>query len=425
VIGADEHGIIRGRLADDDIDETVRAHLAGCDSCTAWQRTMASVLTAAAALGQHATIDSRVDQIADAVHTDTRHRQRRRVAGFASVAAVAVLVIGVAILPNDDSSQDRLAKVAETYAADGTRFVFEASATVALPERAPVDDLQPVVMRTFPVCDAARSPSAQLPTAADLSAVVDELLTAEPCVALSGLRSELGQRAQAAADALNLRATAATHRIEQLTALAGTENPLERQSAQAAIAEAEQTRDQADNDLAQLLNAHGESLEQLVVVADAANSGTNTNGFQAATRDSLRALAAVVDNTDTTSDARDEVVWDTLSTGTWAPSGVALSGTATSDSGSSASFDDVSNDPLALTQVLFADPETLLAVLRSAPPGNGNTVNWTVPAAVATIAGTEPLTAQATFSATGLDRLQLSTRRSDGSSITLTFIPAR
>ena len=424
---AEVHDTIRERLADNDIDDDVRAHLAACDSCASWQRGMATMLTAAAALGtqQQARNDSLVDQIADAVHADTRRRQRRRLAGLASVAAVAVVAVGVATLSTDDSSQDRLAKVAETYAADGTRFVFEASATVSLPEMAPVDDLRPVVLQTFPVCETAPSPSTQLPTGKDLSAVVDELLTAEPCVALSGLRSELGPRSQEAADALNLRATSASHRVEQLTTLAGTGDPLERQSAQVAIAEAEETRDRAENDLVQLRSAHDESVEHLVVVADAANSGTNTNGLQAATGDSLRALAAVVDNTDTTSDTRDAVVWDTLSTGTWAATGVELSGTATSDTGSSASFEDVSNDPLAMAQVLFANPETLLAVLRSAPPGNGPTVSWTVPASVATIEGAAPFTAQATFTASGLDRLQLSTRRSDGSVITLTFIPAR
>ena len=200
---------------------------------------------------------------------------------------------------------------------------------------------------------------------------------------------------------------------------------MERQSAQAALAEAEQDRDRAENDLVQLRSAHDVSVDQLVVVADAANSGTSNTGFQPATGDSLRALAAVVDSTDTSSDTRDAVVWDVLSTGSWLPTGVALSGTATSDTGSSASFDDVSNDPLAMAQVLFADPETLLALLRSAPPANGPTIRWTVPADVAAIAGAEPLTAQATFTAAGLDRLQLSTRHSDGSVITLTFVPAR
>jgi hypothetical protein len=427
VIGADAHDTVRQRLAADDIDDDVRAHLAGCDSCANWQRRMTGMLATATALGtdHQARSESHVDQIANAVHADIRNRQRRRMAGFASVAAVAVLAIGVATLSTDDPAQDRLADVAAGYAANGTRFVFEASATVALPEMALVDDLQPVVLRTFPVCAAAPSPSTQLPTGADLSAVVDELLTAEPCVALSGLRSELGQRSQAAADALNLRAIAATQRIEQLTPLADNDDPLEGQSAQAAIAEAEQTREQAENDLLQLLAAHGESVDQLVLVADTANSGTNTGGFQGATSDSLRALAAVVDNTDTTSEPRDVVVWDTLSTGTWAPSGVALSGTATSDTGSSALFDDVSADPLALAQVLFADTDTLLAVLRSAPPAGGDTISWTVPVDVAAIAGADPLTAQATFTAAGLDRLQLSTRRGDGSIVTLTFIPAR
>lgn len=425
--GTDVHDIVRERVADNDIDDDVRAHLAGCDSCAAWQRRMATMLTAAAALGtqQQVRDDARVDQIADAVHADVRRRQRRRHASWASVAALAVVAISVATLAIDDPSQDRLAKVADTYATDGTRFVFEASATVSLPEMAPIDDLQPVVLRTFPVCETAPPPSAQLPTSADLGAVVDELLTAEPCVALSGLRSELGPRSQEAADALNLRATSASHRVDQLTTVAGTGDPLERQSAQAALAEAEETRDRAEADLVQLRSAHDESVEHLVVVADAANSGTNTNGLQAATGDSLRALAAVVDNTDTTSDPRDAVVWDTLSTGTWAATGVELSGTATSDTGSSASFEDVSNDPLAMAQVLFANPETLLAVLRSAPPGNGPTVSWTVPASVATIEGAAPFTAQATFTASGLDRLQLSTHRGDGSVITLTFIPAR
>ena len=425
--GTDVHDTVRERVADNDIDDDVRAHLAGCDSCAAWHRRMATMLTAATALGaeQQVRNDARVDQIADAVHADVRRSQRRRLASWASVAAVAVVAISVATLAIDDPSQDRLAKVADQYAADGTRFVFEASATVSLPEMAPIDDLQPVVLRTFPVCETAPPPSAQLPTSADLGAVVDEILTAEPCVALSGLRSELGPRAQAAADALNLRATSASHRVEQLTALAATGDPLERQSAQAALAEAEQDRDRAENDLVQLRSAHDVSVDQLEVVADAANNGANTTGFQPATGDSLRALAAVVDSTGTSSDTRDAVVWDVLSTGTWSATGVALSGTATSDTGSSASFDDLSNDPLAMAQVLFADPETLLAVLRSAQPGNSPTITWTVPADVAAIAGAEPLTAQATFTAAGLDRLQLSTRHSDGSAITLTFVPAR
>jgi len=48
-----------------------------------------------------------------------------------------------------------------------------------------------------------------------------------------------------------------------------------------------------------------------------------------------------------------------------------------------------------------------------------------VPDAVASVQGAGPLTARATFAATGLDRLELSTHRTDGSVITLTFIPAR
>lgn len=425
--GAEVHAAIRERLADNDIDDDVRAHLAECDSCASWQRRMTAMLTAAAAMGSQQQVrnDPRVDEIADAVHSDVRRRQRRRLAVWASVAAAAVVAIGVVRLSNDDSSQSRLAKVADAYAVDGTRFVFEASATVELPDTEPVDDLRPVVLRTFPVCETAPPTATQLPTGADLSAVVDELLTAEPCVALTGLRSELGPRSQAAADELNLRAQTASHRVEQLAAPAATSDPLERQSAQVAIAEAEATRDQAEIDLIQLRSAHDETVDQLAVVADAADSGTDVDGFQAATGDSLRALAVVVDNTDAANDTRDAVVWDTLGTGTWASTDVALSGTATADTGSSISFDDVSNDPLAMAQVLFADPATLLAVLRSAPSDNGPTVSWTVPADVATVLGAEPLTAQATFNATGLDQLQLSTRRDDGTLISLTFIPAR
>ena len=424
---ADIHETIRKRLADDDIDDDVRAHLTACESCASWQRQMTSMLTAAAALGAERQVrdESVVDRVVAAVRADTRDRQRRRFAGLASVAAVAVIAVGVVTLTSDEPAQDRLAGVADAYAADGTRFVFEASATVALPEMPPIDDVRPVVLRTFPVCDAAPAPSTQLPTGADINAVVDELLTQEPCVALSGLRDELGQRSQETADALNLREMSASRRVDQLTTLADTGDALERQSARAALVEAERTRDQAESDLVELRSAHDDSVEQLTVVADAENSGTNTNGFQPATGNSLRALAAVVDSSDTTSDERDAVVWDALSTGTWASDGVSLSGTATSDTGSAASFDAVSDDPLAMAQVLFADPETLLAVLRSAPASDGATVTWTVPAGIASIAGAAPLSAKATFTATGLDRLQLSTTSDDGSVITLTFIPAR
>ena len=168
---ADTHETIRERLADDDIDDEVRAHLTECESCTAFHRTLTSMLTSAAALGtvRQARDESLVGDIAAAVRADARSRQRRRLAGWASVAAVVVVAVGVATLRTDQPSHDRLAKVADTYAADGTRFVFEASATVALPEMAPVDDVHPVVLRTFPVCKAPPAPSTQLPTGADLN----------------------------------------------------------------------------------------------------------------------------------------------------------------------------------------------------------------------------------------------------------------
>ena len=117
--------------------------------------------------------------------------------------------------------------------------------------------------------------------------------------------------------------------------------------------------------------------------------------------------------------------WDTLGTGTWMRSAVELSGTATSDTGSATVFDSVDNDPLALAQVLFTDPDTLLAVLRGAPTSSGASVRWTVPTDLASIQGATPFEAEATFTSTGFDRLQLSTRRSDGTVITITFIPAR
>ena len=422
---ADIHDKVRERIAYDDADATVNEHLAQCVDCQRWANRLDGIRSAAADLGtEHPTDAHQVDQIALAVHGATRSRQRRRVAGWASVAAVTVAAAGVATLASRDSAPDRLAAAADLYAEDGTRFVFEASATVALPERGTVGDLQPVVLRSFPVCATEPSPSSEFPTGADLGDMVDELLTAEPCVALSGLRNELGPRAQAAADSLNLQATAAARRIEELEATTGDGDALVRQSAQSAIVEAQARLSTAQEKLLELSDAQNESVNQLAEVAQSANSGA-PGGFQPAARDSVLALAAVLDNTASTDVTRDAVEWDTLGTGTWMRSAVELSGTATSDTGSATVFDSVDNDPLALAQVLFTDPDTLLAVLRGAPASSGASVRWTVPTDVASIQGATPFEAEATFTSTGFDRLQLSTRRSDGTVITITFIPAR
>ena len=422
---ADIHDKVRERIAYDDADATVNEHLAQCVDCQRWANRLDGIRSAAADLGtEHPTDAHQVDQIALAVHGATRSRQRRRVAGWASVAAVTVAAAGVATLASRDSAPDRLAAAADLYAEDGTRFVFEASATVALPERGTVGDLQPVVLRSFPVCATEPSPSSEFPTGADLGDMVDELLTAEPCVALSGLRNELGPRAQAAADSLNLQATAAARRIAELEATTGDGDALVRQSAQSAIVEAQARLSTAQEKLLELSDAQNESVNQLAEVAQSANSGA-PGGFQPAARDSVLALAAVLDNTASTDVTRDAVEWDTLGTGTWMRSAVELSGTATSDTGSATVFDSVDNDPLALAQVLFSDPDTLLAVLRGAPASSGASVRWTVPADLASIQGANPFEAEATFTSTGFDRLQLNTRRSDGTVITITFIPAR
>ena len=424
-MNADVHDKVRERIAYDDADATVNEHLAQCADCQRWANRLDGIRSAAVHLGtKHPTSAQQVDQIALAVHGATRGRQRRRVAGWVSVAAVTVAAVGVATLASRDSAPDRLAAVADVYAVDGTRFVFEASATVALPEMGAVGDLQPVVLRSFPVCATEPTPSSEFPTGADLGDMVDELLSAEPCVALSGLRDELGPRAQAAADSLNLQATSAARRIEQLEATTSDGDALVRQSAQSAIVEARASLGTAQEDLLELRDAQNESVNQLAEVAQSANSGAQ-GGFQPAARDSVFALAAVLDNTSSTDVTRNAVEWNTLGTGTWTRSTVELSGTATSDAGSATVFDSVDNDPLALAQVLFADPDTLLAVLRGAPTSSGASVRWTVPTDVASIQGANPFEAEATFTSTGFDRLQLSTRRADGTVITITFIPAR
>ncbi len=424
-MNADVHDKVRERIAYDDADAKVSEHLAQCADCQRWANRLDGIRSAAADLGkEHPSNAQQVDQIVSAVHGAARGRLRLRVAGWASVASVAVAAVAVATLASRDSAPDRLADVADVYAVDGTRFVFEASATVALPEMAAVRDLQPVVLRSFPVCATEPSPSSEFPTGADLGDMVDELLTAEPCVALSALRNELGPRAQAAADSLNLRAAAAARRIEQLEGTTGDGDALVRQSAQSAIVEARASLGTAQEDLLELRDAQNESVNQLAEVAQSANSGAPV-GFQPAARDSVLALAAVLDYTSSTDVDRDAVEWDTLGTGTWMRSAVELSGTATSDTGSATVFDSVDNDPLALAQVLFTDPDTLLAVLRGAPASSGASVRWTVPTDIASIQGATPFDAEATFTSTGFDRLQLSTRRSDGTVITITFIPAR
>ena len=150
-MNADVHDKMRERIAYDDTDATVNEHLAQCVDCQRWANRLDGIRSAAADLGtEPQTRAQQVDQIAFAVHGATRSRQRRRVAGWVSVAAVTVAAVGVATLASRDSAPDRLADVADVYAVDGTRFVFEASATVALPEMGAVGDLQPCLLYTSP-----------------------------------------------------------------------------------------------------------------------------------------------------------------------------------------------------------------------------------------------------------------------------------
>lgn len=420
------HDLVRGRIADDDIDELVLDHLTGCQACAAWEQQL-STIRSTAAVAASPTEAHVVDRIVTAVTIANRRQTRRRISiiGGGAVAASIAVAIGIVTLTGQNNEPDRLAEIATGYEASSTRFVFQATAHVPLPEATAAEELQPVSVRRIPTC-ANKPPTTAVPTGTELEELLTSLLTDNPCVALDSLQSDLSPRVQIALKALSTRKAVAQQRVDTLRSLPSADNALLDASRSIAVAEATTVADQADNDLADLVSAYNVSVDKLTPLAQAANGQLPTTGFQPAARDAVIALSAVIDTSTVTTPLPTDVVWDTVATGTWTTNQVTVSGTTTAAQTAVAhDFATAADDPTSLAAALLGRPATLTDVLRSAPPSNNPTIRWQVPRSVLSMPDDAQVTAVATLTAKGLDRLTLTATSIQTGQIVLTFIPAR
>jgi hypothetical protein len=425
-MNGDVHDVVRSRIADDDIDELVGDHLIRCQACAAWEQQL-STIRSTSAVEASPTDSQVVDRIVTAVTIANRQQTRRRfsVIGGGAVAASVAAVIGIVTLTGRSNEPDRLAEIATGYEATSTRFVFQAAAQVPLPDATAAENLQPVSVRRIPTCDN-NPPTTAVPTGIELEVLLTSLLTDDPCLALDSLESDLAPRVQTALKAVSTRKAVAQQRADMLSSLPSADNALLDESRRIAVDDATAVADQADHDLADIVSAYNASVDTLAPLAQAAIDQLPTTGFQPAARDAVVALSAVIDSSKATTPLRIDVVWDTVATGTWTANQVTVSGTTTTDQDSVAhDFATATDDPTNLAAALLGRPATLTEVLRSAPPSKNSTIRWQVPRSVLSIPDDAPVSAVATLTASGLDRLTLTATSARAGQIVITFIPAR
>jgi hypothetical protein len=108
----------------------------------------------------------------------------------------------------------------------------------------------------------------------------------------------------------------------------------------------------------------------------------------------------------------DAVNWSVLTTGTWDPQKPTASGTADANYAGNAlttvEVPDAEQDPVGAIDALFSDPDTLFALLDSAPNTSERETTWTVPAGLIDTPGVERWVATVVLSTSGsIDTISL------------------
>jgi hypothetical protein len=422
------HAAIREQIADGELDEATREHLATCDECRAFQRRLTAILQAAGepeALDP-VSADEQVDELFAAVVGASRARwwQRNLIGIGAAAAAVVVLVAGALVVGRGSDPANQAAPLAASWTTGETRFVFEATTRVPLPAVEISDDLEPASLRRLPQCDDVAAPSDSVPTSIDVAALADSLFDAQPCTALAAIDNEIGARSSATLTTLRRQLVTAEAQLQALQPALSSPDVITSQSAKAATAQLEALKQQLTTQITDLLDAHDQSVKGLTPLAEAASAGQPTSGFEPVARDAMTALVAAIDRADT-STVPDAMVWRTLATGTWTAESVTVAGSTDTPTGDAVTFDAADGDVLALTSALFTDPDTVPAILRTAPSADGNVVNWEVPADLVAIPDVASLEATATLDGDRLDTLVLTGERADGTIISITITVGR
>jgi len=286
------------------------------------------------------------------------------------------------VVANRNHSQpDQLATVADDLQASGSfRFVIQASTQVDLHLGTPTDNsFVPLAVQT-PVC-AGVQPSVSQPvvTAVDPVALVEALLSTDPCQALAHIKAELVPNVVDTYDKIATLATSVSWQIGEAEAMQPT-SETERASISAFVARRQTELDHLQKVLNDIVTQLDLAAVTLQAVADAGNQGNHPGEYSAAT-DNLRALSGIVDSNEAVVvDIEDTTVaWHQVATGTWTPTAATAKGSNEAN-GMNVAFDDLAGDPLRLANTLLADPDTLLRLLDSAPSiGNSGTVRWIVP----------------------------------------------
>jgi len=354
--------------------------------------------------------------VADAVLVRTHpQRARLRVVTIAA-AVVAVLAAGGLIVSNLSGTEpDGLARIADELAnSAGIRFVLSSESAVDI---ASTLDLEPTdsgdieqLSTAIPRCEERVADEPTANDGLDLGPIIEAIANNDPCLALE-LVDDGAQPAVQTYTALATSINQANDNLEQVAEFEPT-TTLE-------AAAAEQYSEQLRTDLQEAERALGElrsSFDTLVTtVQPLSEQDTVGSASGTAVESGLVALRASAETADAAVIDTDPVVrWTQVATGTWTPTSIEISGSVENDSGAEV-FTSVEEDPLGIAGLVWSDPDTLIALLQSAPPTRGDTVEWTVPAGV--LPDQQSWDATARLDEGRLDELVL---RSNGTTITIT-----
>lgn len=403
-----DHDQVRDRLADGDWDADIETHLEQCPECAEWADRLTTVLDIAPTLYSEEAASS---SMADGVLTQTRRASRARYGWVAAAAAIALVVAGGAVFASRQSqADDRVAEAAGELAARGEfRFVAEASATVAIPVslQTPIDpsdiDLAPLGR-----C-ATNTETPVAPDRGDLADALGTLILEDPCTGLDLAGTELDPAVRSAADQL----AAASSGWQQLTGLTidGLPADVEATSRELVRLEADRQVDEINDRVTELEQSARRAAASTSDLAEAESTGEPSDQLRPTALNDLQALSQITQLPRVNLPA-DAVNWSVLTTGTWDPQKPTASGTADANYAGNAlttvEVPDAEQDPVGAIDALFSDPDTLFALLDSAPNTSERETTWTVPAGLIDTPGVERWVATVVLSTSGsIDTISL------------------
>ncbi len=413
-----DHDQVRARLAEGDIDADVAAHLDACDECTAWERRLAAVLDLAPHLYEPVVqTTSAVDRV-----IGRTHRRRAPRGGWIAAAAAAVMIAvagGVMFATREPDRPDRIADAAAALTSAGSfRFVVEVDATVAVP----VNQLAPTDTATFAIAPVGRCDlDGDVPVSSDrddLVAILDALMSQDPCTALEVAGDTLdpavhdtATRLQAAAAAWQHLASLPDPAVDAASAIESSTVALVRTEAEQRLATIVDSADTLEQAATRAAESTGE-------LAAAQTAGDQTDTLRPTALADLRTLTELTQATPVAGPA-DRVEWELLATGTWNPDQPEAAGTAdvtfTDTRLADGTTADVAHDPTGVLSALFADPGTLIALVDSAPASTADTITWTVPDQIVAASQLQGWQATVYLTASGaIDRIELTATSAAG-----------